>query len=62
MGSQEAQTKKQMTHRTKKSLALLCIMIVVIIAAACYTIFIKPVQKKIDGKRNSAIWNYFSDL
>ncbi len=55
MGSQEAQTKKQMTHRTKKSLALLCIMVVVIIAAACYTIFIKPVQ-------NIQQWEYSEQI
>lgn len=44
MDSQEKQTRRRMTHRTKKSLALLCAAAVIIIAAACYTIFIKPAQ------------------
>lgn len=44
MDSQEKQTGRHMTRRTKKSLVLLCAAAVVIIAAACYTIFIKPAQ------------------
>ncbi len=44
MGSQEEQSKRRMTSRTKKSLRYLFIAIVIIVAAACYTIFIKPIQ------------------
>lgn len=44
MDSQEVQTKRHMTRKTKKSLAFLCGVTAVIIAAACYTIFIKPQQ------------------
>jgi len=33
-----------MTRRTKKSLVLLCTVALLIIAAACYTVFIKPAQ------------------
>lgn len=44
MGSQEEQTKRHMTRKTKKSLAFLCIVTAVIIVAACYTIFIKRQQ------------------
>ena len=41
MDSQQTQTKRRMARRTKKTLAALCSMAVVVIAAACYTIFIK---------------------
>ena len=44
MGSEEEQTKTRMSRRTKKNLAVLCTVAAVIIAAACYTIFIKPAQ------------------
>jgi len=51
MDSQEEQTKRHITRKTKKSLAFLCIVTAVIIAAACYTIFIKPQQ-------NMQHWEY----
>ncbi len=44
MGSEEEQIKTRMSRRTKKNLAVLCTVAAVIIAAACYTIFIKPAQ------------------
>lgn len=51
MDSQQTQTKRRMARRTKKTLAALCSMAVVVIAAACYTIFIKPSQ-------NAQQWAY----
>lgn len=42
MDSEERQTKRRMTRRTKKGLAVLCAMVAVVIAGACYTLFIKP--------------------
>lgn len=51
MDSQEKQMRRHMTRRTKKSLALLCTVALIIIAAACYTIFIKPAQ-------NAEHWEY----
>lgn len=44
MDSQQTQTKRHMTRRTKKSLAVFCAMAAAAIAAACYTFFIKTVQ------------------
>lgn len=44
MDSQQTQTKRHMTHRTKRRLAALCVVIGIMIAAACYTVFIKPSQ------------------
>lgn len=44
MDSREKKTKRHITHRTKRNLAFLCTVAAVIIAAACYTIFIKPAQ------------------
>ena len=55
MDSQEKQTGRHMTRRTKKSLVLLCAAAVVIIAAACYTIFIKPAQ-------NVEHWEYSEQI
>lgn len=55
MDSQEKQTGRHMTRRTKKSLALLCAAAVIIIAAACYTIFIKPAQ-------NVEHWEYSEQI
>lgn len=55
MGSQEEQTKRHMTRKTKKSLAFLCIVTVVIIVAACYTIFIKRQQ-------NVQHWEYSEQI
>lgn len=51
MDSQQTQTKRRMARRTKKTLAALCSMAVVVIAAACYTIFIKSSQ-------NTQQWAY----
>ena len=51
MDSQQTQTKRRMARRTKKTLAALCSMAVVVIAAACYTIFIKSSQ-------NAQQWAY----
>ena len=55
MDSQEKQTRRHMTRRTKKSLVLLCAAAVIIIAAACYTIFIKPAQ-------NVEHWEYSEQI
>lgn len=44
MDSQQTQTKRHMTRRTKRGLAALCVVIGIMIAAACYTVFIKPSQ------------------
>ena len=55
MGSQEEQTKRHMTRKTKKSLAFLCIVTAVIIVAACYTIFIKRQQ-------NVQHWEYSEQI
>lgn len=55
MGSQEEQTKRHMTRKTKKSLAFLCIVTAVIIVAACYTIFIKHQQ-------NVQHWEYSEQI
>lgn len=44
MDSQQTQTKRRMTRRTKKNLAVLCAMATAVITAAYYTIFIKPAQ------------------
>lgn len=44
MDSQEKQDRRHMTRRTKKSLILLCTVALIIIATACYTVFIKPAQ------------------
>lgn len=55
MGSQEEQIKRHMTRKTKKSLAFLCIVTVVIIVAACYTIFIKRQQ-------NVQHWEYSEQI
>lgn len=44
MDSREKQTGRRMTRRTKRNLSLLCTVAMVTIAAACYTIFIKPDQ------------------
>lgn len=44
MDSQEKQDRRHMTRRTKKNLVLLCTVALIIIAAACYTVFIKPAQ------------------
>lgn len=51
MDSQQTQTKRRMARRTKKTLAALCSMAVVVIAAACYTIFINSSQ-------NTQQWAY----
>lgn len=51
MDGQEKQTKKRMTGKTKKTAALLSAVIAVVIAAACYTLFIKPT-------RNTPQWKY----
>ncbi|MDE6365229.1 MAG: HlyD family secretion protein, partial [Lachnospiraceae bacterium] len=51
MDSQQTETKRHMTHRTKKNLAVLCIVAAVVIAAACYTVFIKT-------SRNTQQWVY----
>lgn len=55
MGSQEEQTKRHMTRKTKKSLTFLCIVTAVIIVAACYTIFIKRQQ-------NVQHWEYSEQI
>lgn len=55
MGSQEEQTKRHITRKTKKSLAFLCIVTAVIIVAACYTIFIKRQQ-------NVQHWEYSEQI
>ncbi len=51
MDGQEKQTKKRMTGKTKKTAALLSAVIAVVIAAARYTLFIKPT-------RNTPQWKY----
>ncbi len=51
MDSQEKQTQKRMTGKTKKTAALLSAVIAVVVAAACYTLFIKPT-------RNAPQWKY----
>ncbi len=51
MDGQEKQTKKRMTGKTKKTAAILSAVIAVVIAAACYTLFIKP-------SRNTPQWKY----
>ncbi len=55
MDSQEEQTKRRMTRRTKKGLVFLCIVTVSIILAACYTIFIKPAQNVQQWEYNEQI-------
>lgn len=51
MDGQEKQIKKRMTERTKKTAGVLAAVTAVVIAAACYTLFIKP-------SRNAPKWKY----
>ena len=51
MDSQQTQTKRRMARRTKKTLAALCSMAGGVIAAGCFTNFIKLLQ-------NAQQWAY----
>lgn len=44
MDSQDKKSARRMTRRTKRNLVLLCAVAAAVIAAACYTVFIKPAQ------------------